>query len=290
MPIHIRENQYKGVNAHLNSYLQNQPGGWWEVFHSNHIAEIRNAIDTILPTGYYALNEKSLQIDTIDTTTGQEQRGRTKLDVGIYGTRPANSTASATATPTAVIPVMETIDDEDSLSSVVIYQGDSTRNIKPVTRIELLSPTNKPPSSNSHFYVTRRNETILSGINLVEIDYLHQTPSPIWRLPSYPRREPDSYPYMILVSNPHPTLDEGVTQIFGFRVDDPIPFVDIPLLGDDKILFDLNTVYHRNYIENRYFYEVAADYEQKPMNFETYDEDDQRRIEMLMVEISKKFE
>jgi Protein of unknown function (DUF4058) len=290
MPIHIRENQYKGVNAHLNSYLQNQPGGWWEVFHSNHIAEIRNAIDSILPPGYYALNEKSLQIDTFDITTGQEQRNRTKLDVGIYGTQPANASGSATATPTAIIPVMETIDDEDFLNSVVIYQKDSDHNIQPVTRIELLSPSNKPPSSSSHFYLTRRNETILGGINLVEIDYLHQTFSPIWILPSYPQREKDSYPYMILVSNPHPNLSEGVTKVFGFRVDDPIPLVDIPLLGDDRVAFDLNEVYHRNYIENRYFYEVAADYEQKPMNFGTYDAEDQSRIEARMAAIRKKFE
>ena len=190
MSIHLRENQYKGVNAHLNSYLQNEPGGWWEVFHSNHLAHIRDAIDAQLPPGYYALNEKSLQVEPD-----------------------------------------ETIDDEDFLRSVVVYQRDSSRTIKPVTRIELLSPSNKLLSSNSHFYVTRRNETIVGGINLVEIDYLHQTSSPIRRLPSYPKREIDSYPYMILIINPHPTLNEGSTQIFGFRVDDPIPVVDIPLLG-----------------------------------------------------------
>jgi hypothetical protein len=70
------------------------------------------------------------------------------------------------------------------------------------------------------------NETIVSGINVVEIDYLHQSSSPIKILPSYPEREKEACPYMILVSNPHSTLNEGVTKIFGFRVDDPIPLVE----------------------------------------------------------------
>jgi len=249
MAIHIRENQYKGVNAHLNSYLQNEPGGWWEVFHSNHLAHIRDAVDAQLPPGYYALNEKSLQVE-----------------------------------------IAETIDEEDYLTSVVIVQGDSTRNIKPVTRIELLSPSNKPPNSNSHFYITRRNETLISGINLVEIDYLHQSSSPIWILPSYPKREAKSYPYMILVSNPHPTLVEGVMEIFSFRVEDSIPLINIPLLGEDKITFDFGEVYNRTFRLNRYFYEVADDYEQKPMNFESYDDEDQRRIEALMRSIADAYQ
>ena len=71
MPIHFRENQYNGINAHLQSLLQ-QDG--WESFHSAHITHLTEAIDQLLPYGYYVVNEKSLQISAIDPRTGDLSR------------------------------------------------------------------------------------------------------------------------------------------------------------------------------------------------------------------------
>lgn len=61
MAIQGTKNLYRGINAHLNSLLQNEPGDW-EGFHSDHIADLRRLIDAQLPEGYYARNERSLQI------------------------------------------------------------------------------------------------------------------------------------------------------------------------------------------------------------------------------------
>jgi len=286
MPIHLRENQYRGVNAHLHSFLQSEPGGWWETFHSSHVAHIRDSLDVILPAGYYALNEKSLQIDRYEV---EGPSSKHRLDVIVYSTpMRIQATSSATAaSPTATIPVTETLSDEDFLTSVVIYRGESIENIKPVTRIELLSPSNKPPISNYQKYLAKRDEPLLSGINIVEIDYLHQTRSPIKKLPSYPDLEQGATPYAILVSTPHPTLAEGTTSIYAFRVDDSIPTVVIPLAGEDAIEADLGAVYNRTFFDNKFYGEIAVDYEQKPLKFTTYEEEDQRRIEARMVVVAE---
>ncbi len=71
MPIQLAENQYRGVNAHLNSILQNTPGEW-ESFHASHIVDITRALNKRLPAGYEARVEKSLQIREL--RPGEERR------------------------------------------------------------------------------------------------------------------------------------------------------------------------------------------------------------------------
>ncbi len=46
--MHARQNQYPGVNPHLNSALQ-QPGGGWKGFHSKHITHLAAYLDDVLP-------------------------------------------------------------------------------------------------------------------------------------------------------------------------------------------------------------------------------------------------
>ena len=112
----------------------------------------------------------------------------------------------------------------------------------------MLSPGNKPPNALFHEYLAKRDETLFSGVNMVEIDYLHQSRSPIHILPNYPKREPGAYPYTILVGSPNPTFEEGVAEIHGFRVDDPIPEVMIPLAGDDRLEFDFGAAYNLTFL------------------------------------------
>src|SRR4051812_33814070 len=105
MVLRFRENKYRGVNAHLHSALQNEPGGW-KVFHSKHISDLAEAIDAQLPPGYEVGLTKSLQI--VEFHSGS---------------------------------------DETHLTSLTIRRvvSESDEEGVPVARIELLSPTNKPP-------------------------------------------------------------------------------------------------------------------------------------------------
>ncbi len=283
MPIHFRENQYHGVNAHLHSLLQREGGGW-EVFHGAYIAYLTEMIDAVLPDGYYVLNEKSLQINSLDTFTGDTKRSRSRPDVSIYETSDAGSGAAvvtAEATPTLVLSIPETLPDEEYLQGVVIYQQNEGEAI-PLIRIELLSPANKPGGSYFDVYTEKRREALESRSRLIELDFLHESRSHILLLPSYPRKEAKAHPYLIAVSDPHPSVEQGYTSIYGFNVDTLIPKLDTPLAGSDAMTIDFNAVYNRTFASNRYYGTILVDYEQLPVNFEAYTEADQQRIRERM--------
>lgn len=292
MAIRSRKNQYKGINAHLHSYLQNEAGGW-EVFHGVHITHLAEAIDAILPDGYLVEPEKSLQIRAAHPDTGEALSDvwKPRPDLTVYDLQSAarQTSASQSAThPVLTLPAVESIDldEQGYLRSLAIMQMESDGQIgEPITWIELLSPTNKPPYSGARQYREKRNATIRHGIALVEMDYLHETRSPIMRLPVYPDDE-QSYPYSITVTNPRPSLTEGVMDVYGFHVDDSLPEILIPLSNTDGISLDLSSVYERSFSSLGAF-SYRVDYEQPPINLEHYSEADQARIQRRMVAIAE---
>lgn len=287
MPIRSRINQYHGLNAHLQSYLLNEPGGWHS-FHNHHIAHLCDLLDTQLPNNYYALAEQSLQISEHDLVLGAGKPHTTIPDVAVYATRRApgrKPQQSPSATPTMTVPLTETFlpVEEDVLSSVVIYEvmagaaGD-----RPVTRIELLSASNKPPSFAYPHYLDKRQQSLESGLCVVELDYLHEQRSPLLKLPSYPGGDPGSFPYLIIVNDPWPSTQAGETYLYGFRVDDPVPVVAFPLADEDTLAFDFGSAYNITFSRNRYYGLHAVDYAELPVNFDAYQPDDQARIQAVM--------
>jgi hypothetical protein len=286
MAIQSRKNQYVGVNAHLNSVLQNEPYDW-ESFHSEHLAHIRDALQDQLPEGYFARLERSLQIRI--EGNGSHKPSRTRPDIFVSYAKALRRaqgglSGAGAASPTARIAIAKTLqrDDEDYLDAIVIYRVEASGRIGiPVTRLELLSPVNKPPKGGYQQYLDKREDTLRSGIRLVELDYLHQTRSPILILPDYPAREKGASPFTILVSDPRPTVDEGEMLIYSFGVDEAIPIVNIPLADADLLSFDFGAVYNHTFEHNPY-YRLVVDYAQLPERFDTYSEADQTRIRARM--------
>src|SRR5690606_26037568 len=159
----------------------------WESFHAAHITHLTQEIDSLLPEGYYVLNEKSLQLSTFNLKTEEKGISRTRPDVGIYKDQPVSSgwENAVAASPAMTLPIVKTVIEEDPPSAVVIYRAEPGRQEVPVTRLELLSPGNKPGGSHFSQYIAKRNQTLDTSINLVEIDYLHESPSPVWGVASY---------------------------------------------------------------------------------------------------------
>lgn len=290
MPIFSEKNEYQGLNAHLISYLLDESGGWHS-FHAEHIVITGHVINEALPPGYYTRPEKSLQIS--DTEAGNID---TIPDIIIQRTlRPPSSSnypsiRQDAATPTLEIPLEATFItiDDSPLSAITIYRIEGASGIgRPVTRVELLSPSNKPPYSGYHQYMTKRQKTLESGLNLVEIDYLHEGRPILPHIPSYRHRQAGSYAYSIMVNNPHPGLAQGVTRIFGFSIDFPIPLVEVPLANDQHFTLDMGKAFDRTFNTSR-FYPMVVDYEQIPINFESYGEDDQARIRARMQAVVEK--
>ncbi len=189
-------------------------------------------------------------------------------------------------TPELTLPILETmdVDAEDLLDAALIYKisADSLMG-RPVTRIELLSPTNKPPQDGYFRYRDKRNATLDSRMPLIEIDYLHQSPPVLRKMPVYP--ETGSHAYSIVVSDPRPSLKEGLSHLHGFDVDTPFPLIDVPLEeGEALAAFDFGIAYAATFAETPTYARVV-DYAQEPIEVQTYSDADQERIKALIAEI-----
>lgn len=278
MTIQLRKNQYQGVNAHLHSYFQSHSG--WKSFHNAHITDLARVIAAHLPEGYTVDIEQSLQIEI------ESYKERTEPDVTIYQSEHRQNESqlqpSSSGLPTLTLPLTETLlmEEERYRNAIVIYRSEGQVLGKPVTRIELLSPTNKS-GRGRELYIDKREFALRGGLPLVEVDYLHESPPAARNIPNYRRGDPESHPYMIIISDPRPSLDEGQTQVYGFDVDAPIPQVKIPLADRDTLPLNFDAVYHQTF-ESLPAYGQRVDYEQLPERFETYSEADQQRIKTRM--------
>lgn len=273
MTLLANRNLYPGVNANLNSYLQGKTG-WWESFHADHITLLRMAIDEILPPNYFAASEKSLQISVLEAL--QEEVRRTRPDLSIYQQAAAPRLPSAIMpVPTAVLPLveLETELEEETMRGIVIYAVQPSGDAQPVTRIELLSPSNKPNGTGWSLYRSKRRDTLRSGIALVEIDYLHESPPVNRLLPAYARQEPAAHPYLLLISVP----GAETTAYYGFGVDEAIPPLPLPLAGNEYVFVALGAVYDRTLSSSRAFI-TFADYSRDPERLHTFTPADQAQI------------
>jgi Protein of unknown function (DUF4058) len=278
------KNRYPGINPHLNSRLQS-PGGGWETFHASCIEHLAMVLETQLPENYLPFTEKSLQVTLVESDTEVliANLGTRYPDVFVTheGDKIAGNQQFSATTPTLTLPLVDSFDEEEILMGLVIYRFTS-RELPgvPVTRIELLSPANKPGGSNYAQYIRNRRETLLAGLRLVEIDWLHETRPIIPTIPSYPDHEAESYPYSIIVSDPRPSIEQGKTDVYSFRLSQPLPIINIPLDGSDVVTLDFTHVYNET-IERRRFFSLI-DYAQLPARFETYSDTDQAYIRQHM--------
>lgn len=268
---------FPGVNPYLNSVLL-QPNGGWEMFHAVHIIQMQQALDAVLPDNYYAAPEKSMQIGLPD---GALPTLRTQPDVGVFkeeSPTEVSSVAKGTVEPVLEMPLLLPTDEFD-LTAVNIYraEGGAFPGVL-VTRIELLSPANLPGGSYHEPYMAKRYDTLLHGINMVELDYIHTMKPILPEIPSYRRRDEGAYPYYVVVSDQRPGVHQ--MRVFGAAVDAPLPSFIVPLAGEDGVALDLQMVYEKT-LAARVFGRIV-DYNKPLPNADAYTEADQKRIADLL--------
>src|SRR5262245_56054107 len=113
MPIHSRQNQYAGVNAHLHSIFQSDDD--WDGFHLGYMVDLSRKINDLLPDNYLAHLERSWQLR--------------EYDLDVY------------------------VDEEDLyFMCVAVYKSlEDFRKRQAITRIELLSSLNKYDPGRSEY-------------------------------------------------------------------------------------------------------------------------------------------
>ncbi len=275
-------NQYNGVNAILQSRLQR---GGWSVFHGQHVNEIARALNRILPSDYYATTEDPLRIKKIQTEPDDLilKRGSATTHPPLYPVRhPVSEKPSLSRSYTGVFEIAE----EEFQKAVVIHRL-TPKDDLPITRIELLSPTNVglPSGAGVSDYNRKRAETLAAGLNVVEIHYLDRYPPTTglqnW-VPSYVaeqsvERASEATAYHVAVTKPHVVDKTDVRSsvnepqriqipvdvtIYPFGIEESIPTIEIPLaVNDASIYLDLQAVYDTQFFEQRWG--IGVDYNVK---------------------------
>jgi hypothetical protein len=284
-------NPFPGVNPHLNSLLQT-PGNEDEPslfasFHATHIVQLADALNTVLPTHYTAYPEQSLQVRGAEWDEVIRVE-RPRPDVSIFRSGGGvMQPAGVAALPTWEAPLQAAVDLRKRPLGIVIRaaQADASSKLgRVVTRIEMLSPSNKPGGGGSSAYQSRRFEALELGIPLLEIDVIHELPPVLFDHPIYPQ-DNGSHPYMIIISDPRPDFERGRVRVFGFDIDEKIPALNIPLAGVDTLTFDFNAVYQQTFLSRRYH--NLLDYQQTPERFVTYSAAHQAYIRKKMESLAR---
>lgn len=284
-PINPVKNQYRGINAHLHSYWQGVGG--WDSFHTNHIADLMREMNkNLMPMGYVADIERSLQIRRYS-----EPAGKPESDVTIYDMHPAHREHQPPPRITSVeaIAIPEAISLNEEISpyrAVAIYEyvPGKLPYGKPVVWIELLSPSNKPGGQDAGNFRDKRIKLLESGIVFVEIDYLHESPPTLNYFPMYRKGRSGSHAYHIIVVDPRPKVEDGWLYPYHIDVDTDLPKLAIPLNANDILEVDMGAIYQTTLSETPY-HRLFVDYTQLPLNFDRYSPDDQARILNRMIAV-----
>ena len=284
MAIHALQNQYFGINAHLQSQLQ--VAGGWKGFHTNHLVDLqRRLIAQLEPLDYTAEIEDALQV-----RYGHDA-SRPESDITVYDEAPDRSgryvppDAPGVDTDHVVVSIptlLGLIEDEIStFKAIAIYASDDQRD--PVAWIELLSPSNKPGGSGYLRYCEKREMVLQTGLVFVELDYLHHTSPTFESVADYRQEVTGAHAFHIVVIDPRPVFLQGKGHIYQFDVDEPIPRVDLPLNAGDVVTVDFDAAYQQTLHSVRYGRQV--DYAQLPVAFERYSQADQQRILSRMLTV-----
>jgi hypothetical protein len=222
----------------MDPYLE-EPSLWPD-FHGTMLVAIRAALNSTLPPRYTAFLDRYVWLEEADAAN-RVRLGKPDVSMTDRGT-PAPAGGSGVATvPAPAMIVLPAVRRQGTRYLRIVDR----RNRRVVAVLELLSPSNKEAGPEREAYLTKRNEYLATGTNLVEIDLLRAGQ----RLPLG-----DPLPaigaYYVLVSR---ASEFPNAALWPFGVRDPLPPVPVPLDPDDAFVsLDLKPCLDRAYDEGRY--------------------------------------
>ncbi len=225
----------------MDPYLES--AGLWQDVHHSLIYCIREALQLRLPTGYYALIEERIIVETSphfyypDVTVAREPAG--PLDTEGEPDTPGGGVAVAVAADQAV----EVEESPHKRQRFVEIRAESTGQV--VTVMEVLSPANKAGGSRTyHTYLRKQTDVLASAANLVEIDLLRHGLH-VLAVPESCLISVRPFDYLVCV---HRAARPGVYQLYPRTVRQPLPRIALPLRQPDgDVVLDLQAVFQRCY-------------------------------------------
>jgi hypothetical protein len=211
----------------MDPYIE--AAGMWPDFHDDLINEIKRALAAALPQRYFVqTGERSYVVLASDN--GKEVKPFLP-DIGVLSSDAAEASIQGIPQAVAVeggeevagITMHAFIDEHYRENFVEIYEADP--EIRLVTCLEVLSPSNKRPGTEGwDQYLRKRNSLLLGQANLVEIDLLRGGRR-------MPMLEPwPKAPFYILTSR----KEFGPPrQVVPAHFNRPLPAVVVPLIPPD---------------------------------------------------------
>ena len=218
----------------------------WEGLHARLVVAIANRLQPLLDPRYVASVEERVYIE------GPQRR---IPDVWIQRTADTQEQAPAASeqrSSGAVIVEVEELEIHETRIEIL----DAYNEMKLVTLIELISPTNKLPGPGRQSYLEKQQEIIHRDCNLVEIDLLrtgqHVAAVPDWRL-----RDVAPFDYLACVSR---WSNRKRYELYPMRLREPLADVDVPLSDPDPdVRLSLQDAFEQVYDEGRYYRRVRYD-------------------------------
>lgn len=213
--------------------------------HDNLIAELRNAINALLPPPYYARSASRVWVEPSQRRVGP--------DVNVLRPeRPGSGVASAPpATTTATRPPVIVRIPLEEFREVYLDIYAKPGNERLVTTIEVLSSTNKSSAGEGRpQYLQKQREVLGSKVNLVEIDLLRggQHTTAVRLEDALAKAGPFDY-HVCIRAFEEPTD----FVIYPISLGERLPVVAIPLLpGDGAVPVDLQMLLDRCYDSGLY--------------------------------------
>lgn len=212
----------------------------WQGFHNGFIAELRRAINAVLPANYVATLEERLIVETDD---GLFPATAVRPDVRIGdegGGEPSQSTLATIDAPARIVlPALAPELASEWSISVALSRPLGGRS-QTVAVVELLSYTNKFAGPGRDLFRERRELLLRSATHYIEIDLLRGGEG----MPT----TTDATDYAVVVS---PTAERPNAACWPIRLRDRLPTIRFPLLGDDLIAVDLQAVFDATYEQER---------------------------------------
>jgi hypothetical protein len=214
----------------------------WEGVHARLIVAIANQLQPRLDPRYVASVEERVFVE------GPQRR---IPDVWVQKVgEPAGDRAVPEAdADTAVILEVEDLEVRQTRVEIL----DLNNNMKLVTLIEVVSPTNKAAGPGRASYVRKQRETLARDCHLLEIDLLrrgrHVLSIPAWRL--QPLR---TYDYLVCVSR---WTDRHRFELYPRPLRERLPRIKVPLAEPDPdVLLDVQAALDQVYNDGRYMLRV----------------------------------
>ncbi|MFO0841795.1 MAG: DUF4058 family protein [Gemmataceae bacterium] len=225
----------------MDPYIE--ASGLWPDFHDDLVGEIKRSLAAALPERYFVQTGERSYI----VLAGVDEKESKEFipDVGVF-TPPGGTekqAAVAEPKPEAGVTTMRAFIDHHARENFIeIYEAGP--ELRLVTSIEVLSPSNKRRGKGRKLYLRKRNALLLGAANFVEIDLLRGGKR-------MPMAEPwPSSPYYLLVAREQRAPYCRV-HLAGYR--DPLPEVPVPLAPPDADLpLALQPMIDAVYARNRY--------------------------------------